>query len=171
MRRALPDIALRVHVDVPQDLISKVSSGMVDVAIMYAPQHRPGLKIDLLMEEKLVLVTTNPEARQIEGTDYVYMDWGPDFTLQHGMNFPDVAPDLFMDLGPLALNYILLAGGSGYFRMSAVQPHIAAGTLHLVPETPQFSYPVYVVRSSNADETVVGPALAGLHAISNGEIE
>ena len=168
MRRSLPDIALRVHVDVPQDLISKVSSGMVDVAIMYAPQHRPGLKIDLLMEEKLVLVTTNPEARQMEGTDYVYMDWGPDFTLQHGMNFPDVVPDLFMDLGPLALNYILLAGGSGYFRMSAVQPHIAAGTLHLVPETPQFSYPAYVVRSSNADETVVGPALAGLHAISNG---
>jgi hypothetical protein len=29
---------------------------------MYAPQHRPGLKIDLLMEEELVLVTTNPEA-------------------------------------------------------------------------------------------------------------
>lgn len=171
MRRSLPDIALRVHVDVPQDLIRKVSSGMVDVAIMYAPQHRPGLKIDLLMEEKLVLVTTRTEARQVDSADYVYMDWGPDFTLQHGMNSPDVVPDLFMDLGPLALNYVLSAGGSGYFRMSAVQPHIAAGRLRLVPETPQFSYPVYVVQSANADETVVGPALVGLHSISSGEIE
>ncbi|UDL92681.1 LysR family transcriptional regulator [Mesorhizobium sp. PAMC28654] len=170
MRRSLPDIALRVHVDVPQDLITQVASGLVDVAIMYAPQHRPGLKIDLLLEEKLVLVTTSPEAGCID-KDYVYMDWGPEFTLHHGMNFPDVTPDLFMDLGPLALNYVLSAGGCGYFRMSAVQSHIEAGRLHLVPEMPQFSYPVYVVQSGNADETVAGPAMAGLHAISNRNAE
>jgi len=171
MRRSLPDIALRVHVDVPQDLINHVASGMIDLAIMYAPQHRPGLKIDLLMEEELVLVTTNPEARFMDGADYVYMDWGPDFTLHHGMNFPDVAPDLFMDLGPLALSYILSAGGSGYFRMSAVRAHLESGQLHLVPEMPQFSYPVYAVQSASADETVIGPALAGLHAISTGQAD
>lgn len=169
MRGSLPDIALRVHVDVPQDLINQVASGMVDVAIMYAPQQRPGLKIDLLMEEKLVLVTTNPEARMAD--DYVYMDWGPDFTLHHGMSFPDAGPDLFMNLGPLALTYVLSAGGSGYFRMSAVQPHLAAGRLHLVPDMPQFSYPVYAVQSANTDETVAGPALAGLHLISSGNGE
>jgi DNA-binding transcriptional LysR family regulator len=168
MRRSLPDIALRVHVDVPQDLINQVASGMVDVAIMYAPQHRPGLKIDLLTEEKLVLVTTDPEARLLGGPDYVYMDWGPDFVLHHDMNFPDVALDLSFDLGPLALSYLLSAGGSGYFRMSAVQPHIVEGRLHLVPEMPQFAYPVYAVQSASADETVVGPAMAGLHSISNG---
>ena len=167
MRRSLPDIALRVHVDVPQDLINQVASGMVDVAIMYAPQHRPGLKIDLLTEEKLVLVTTDPEGRLLGGPDYVYTDWGPDFVLHHDMNFPDVAPDLSFDLGPLALSYLLSAGGSGYVRMSAVQPHIAEGRLHLVPEMPQFSYPVYAVHSANSDETVVGPALGGLHSISN----
>src|SRR6185437_415364 len=63
LRRSLRDIALRVHVDVPQDLINLVAAGVVDVAIMYAPQHRPGLKIDLIMEEELVFVTTNPETR------------------------------------------------------------------------------------------------------------
>jgi LysR family transcriptional regulator, flagellar master operon regulator len=165
VRNSLPDIALRVHVDVPQDLINQVASGFVDAAIMYAPPHRPGLKIDLLTEEKLVLVTSNPDGR-LDGTEYVYMDWGPDFTLQHGMNFPDFTPDLTMDLGPLALSYVLSSGGSGYFRMSAVQPHLASGRLHLVLDAPHFSYPVYAVRSASADEAVVGPALAGLHAIS-----
>ena len=48
MRHSHPDIALRVHVDVPQDLITHVAAGLVDIAIMYAPQHRPGLEIDLL---------------------------------------------------------------------------------------------------------------------------
>ena len=171
MRQSLPDIALRVHVDVPQDLINQVASGMVDVAIMYAPQHRPGLKIDLLTEEKLVLVTTDPEARFLGGSDSVYTDWGPDFVLHHDMSLPDVAPDLSFDLGPLALSYLLSAGGSGYVRMSAVQPHLAEGRLHLVPEMPQFSYPVYAVHSANSDESVVGPALAGLHSISKNSPE
>ncbi len=170
-RQTLPDIALRVHVDVPQDLINQVASGIVDVAIMYAPQHRPGLKIDLLMEEKLVLVTTNPEVERLEEANYVHMDWGPDFVLHHDMNFPDVTPNLSFDLGTLALSYVLMSGGSGYFRMSAVEPHIAAGQLHLVPEMPQYSYPVYAVRSANADESVVGAALTGLHAISSGDLQ
>jgi DNA-binding transcriptional LysR family regulator len=165
IRRSLPDISLRVHVDVPQDLINQVASGLVDVAIMYAPQHRPGLKIDLLMEEKLVLLTTDPEGRILEGSDYVYMDWGPDFVLHHGMNFPDVVPDLFIDLGPLALGYVLAVGGAGYFRMSAVESHVASGRLHPVRDAAQFSYPVYAVHSATADMSVVSPALGGLHTI------
>jgi hypothetical protein len=36
MRRSLPDIALRAHVDVPQDLINQVAAGLVDVAIIFA---------------------------------------------------------------------------------------------------------------------------------------
>ena len=165
MRRSLPDISLRVHVDVPNDLTEQVASGLVDVAIMYAPQHRPGLKINLVLEEKLVLVSTE-RGTAFDGNGYVYMDWGSDFELNHGMNFPDLAPDVFIDLGPLALNYVLAAGGSGYFRMSVVQPHLDSGDLHLVADTPQFSYPIYAVHHATADESVVGPALAGLHAVA-----
>ena len=171
MRRSLRDIAIRVHVDVPQDLINQVAAGVVDVAIMYAPQHRPGLKIDLLMEEKLVLVTTDPETRVLQDTDYVHVDWGPDFVLHHGMSFPEAAPGLSVNLGPLALGYVLSAGGAGYFRMRAVQPHMASGQLHLVPGMPQFLYPVYAVHSANADDAVLGPALAGLRTISAAQVE
>jgi LysR family transcriptional regulator, flagellar master operon regulator len=165
MRRSLRDIALRVHVDVPQDLINQVAAGLVDAAIMYAPQHRPGLKVDLLLEEKLVLVTTNPEAPISDEAGYVHMDWGPDFALHHAVSFPGAAPSIFVDLGPLALSYILKAGGSGYFRLSAVEPHIASRRVHLVPGAPRFSYPVYVVYSANADDATLGPALDGLRAI------
>jgi DNA-binding transcriptional LysR family regulator len=169
MRRSLRDIALRVHVDVPQDLINQVATGLVDVAIMYAPQHRPGLKIDLLVEEELVLVTTDPEAGLPNDADYVHVDWGPDFGLRHGMSFPEAIPNLFVNLGPLGLRYVLSAGGAGYFRMHTVQPHIASGRLHLVPGAPKFSYPVYAVHSANADDAVLGPALTGLHAVSAGK--
>ena len=169
MRRSLRNIALRVHVDVPQDLINQVAAGLVDVAIMYAPQHRPGLKIDLLMEEELVLVTTNPEAALLGDENYVHVNWGPDFVLHHGMSFPETTPSLDVNLGPFGLSFVLSAGGSGYFRMRAVRPHIASGRLHLVPRAPQFSFPIYVVYSASVDDSVLGPALAGLRTVISQE--
>jgi len=165
MRRSLRDIALRVHVDVPQDLINQVAGGLVDIAIMYAPQHRPGLKIDFLFEEELVLVSTNPESGSSEDAEYVHVDWGHDFGLRHGVSFPDAAPGLFVNLGPLGLSYVLAVGGSGYFRRHVVQPYLASGRLHLVPGAPQFSYPVYATHSVEVDDAVLRPALAGLHAV------
>jgi DNA-binding transcriptional LysR family regulator len=167
MRQSLRDIALRVHVDVPQDLITHVASGFVDVAIMYAPQLRPGLTIDLLKEEELVLATTDPTMRRIEELEYVHVDWGPDFAFHHTIGLPAITPGFFTNLGPLALNYVLAAGGAGYFRMEAVQPHLEAGRLHLVPDAPRFSYPIYVVHSANADKSVLTPALSGLRALQS----
>ena len=97
--------------------------------------------------------------------DYVHVDWGADFMLHHGVSFPDATPVLFANLGPLALSYVLSAGGSGYFRMQAVQQHVAAGRLHLMSSAPRFSYPVHVVYSANTDEGVLAPALAGLRTL------
>jgi DNA-binding transcriptional LysR family regulator len=172
MRRAHPDVALRVHVDVPQDLINHVAAGIVDIAVMYAPPHRPGLKIDLLLEEKLVMATTDPGGGAVGAADYVSVDWGPDFARDYVMAFPETAnPGLTVNLGPLALNYVLSAGGSGYFRMSAVQPHLAAGRLHLVPRMPYFSYPIYAVYSARSDDSILSAALEGLREVSAARTE
>jgi len=171
MRRSHPDIALRAHVDVPQDLISHVAAGLVDVAIMYAPQHRPGLEIDLLVEEELVLVTTDPSNRRADDPGYVHVEWGPDFTLHHGASFPDATPSLVANLGPLALNYVLLEGGSGYFRMHAVKQYLECGELYLVPGAPRFSFPVYAVHSKNVDPAILGTALTVLRAVATAEVK
>jgi DNA-binding transcriptional LysR family regulator len=171
MRRSHPDVALRVHVDVPQDLITHVAAGLVDIAIMYAPQHRPGLQIDLLMEEELVLVTTDLSTYRADDPRYVHVEWGPDFTLHHGASFPDITPSLVANLGPLALNYVLLDGGSGYFRMHAVQPYLESGQLHLVPGAPHFSFPVYATYSTNVEASTLAAALAVLRDVSTAEVK
>ena len=171
MRRSHPDIALRVHVDVPQDLITHVAAGLVDIAIMYAPQHRPGLEVDLLIEEELVLVTTDLKTYHANDPRYVHVEWGSDFALHHAVSFPDVTPSLVANLGPLALNYILSEGGSGYIRMNSAQPHLASGELHLVPGAPHFSFPVYATYSANVDPTTLGAALTVLRAVAKVEVE
>ncbi|MDA9408095.1 LysR family transcriptional regulator [Bradyrhizobium sp. CCBAU 45384] len=170
MRHSAPDVALRVQVDVPDGLTNQVSTGALDIAVMYTPQHRPGARVELLLEEKLVLVTTKPEAGAVALDSYVYVDWGPDFAHHHELSFPeDNNPGLFVGLGPLALTYILEAGGSGYFRQRVVAPYIAAGKLHLVPGAPSFFYPVYAVCSAQADNELIDLALDGLRGIASAD--
>ncbi len=167
MRRSEPGIALRVQVGLPEGLTDQVARGVLDIAVMYAPQYRPGTRVELLLEEMLVLVTTEPDGVEFDPERYVYVDWGPDFAHHHGLSFPEASnPGLSVDLGPLALTYILEAGGSGYFRQRAVAPHIASGRLRLIPNAPKFFYPVYAVCSARANDNVIEAALAGLRAVS-----
>lgn len=168
MRRSMPEVALRVSVDVPADLIDLVADGLVDIAVMYAPPHRPGLTIDLLREEKLVMVTTSGEGSDDIAIDHVAVDWGPNFAREQAASFPDApSPGLSVNLGPLALNYVLAAGGTGYFRRLEVEPHLAVGTLRLVLGVPQFSFPIYVVYPTDLDEALLGPALEGLRSVAS----
>jgi DNA-binding transcriptional LysR family regulator len=166
MRRSHSDIALRVHVDVPQDLIAHVAAGLVDIAIVYAPRYRPGLQIDLLMEEELVLATTDLRTYREDDPRFIQIEWGPDFSIHHGVSFSDAIPNLVANLGPLALDYVLREGGSGYFRMKAIQPHLETGKLHLVPGAPRFSFPVYALHSANVDAEIVNIALVMLRAVA-----
>jgi LysR family transcriptional regulator, flagellar master operon regulator len=169
MRRSAPDVALRVEVGLPESLTDQVAAGTLDVAVVYAPQCRPGMRVELLLEEKLVLVTTDAEAKALEPDSYVYVDWGPDFAHHHELSFPEETnPGVFVGLGPLALTYILEAGGSGYFRQRVVAPHVAAGKLHLLAGAPSFFYPVYAVCSAHAEDELIALALDGLRSIAAG---
>ncbi|MBN9042577.1 MAG: LysR family transcriptional regulator [Rhizobiales bacterium 62-47] len=167
MRRTAPDIALRVQVGLPDGLSGQVADGVLDIAVMYAPQQRPGSRVELLLEEKLVLVSTDPSAQPSNPPGYVYVDWGQDFALHHGLSFPDAMnPGLAIGHGPLALDFILEVGGSGYFRQRSIAAHLASGKLHLVPGAPSFFHPIYAVCSSQADEALIGLALEGLRAVA-----
>jgi DNA-binding transcriptional LysR family regulator len=167
MRRAAPQLALRTQVGLPEGLMTQVSAGVLDIAVLYAPQHRPGLTIELLMKEKLVLVTTARRKGAPASGDYVYVDWGADFAAHHNLAFPELSnPGTYVSLGPLGLQYILKAGGSGYFRHQAVAPHVKSGRLKVVRGAPEFQYSAYAVYSEGADPKIVTPALAGLRHVA-----
>jgi DNA-binding transcriptional LysR family regulator len=166
MRKAAPHLALRTEVGFPGALLGQVAEGILDIAVMYAPQQRPGLKVELLIEEKLVLVTTSRASRGPRPEDYVFVDWGPEFAAQHQLAFPELSnAGTFAGLGPLGREYLLEAGGSGYFRLNVVRRHLESGRLHRVPGAPEFLYPAYAVYSESADVKVIAPALAGLRQV------
>ena len=167
MRSAAPHLAVRTEVGFPDDLLDKTASGVLDIAIVYAPQQRPNLRIELLLEEKLVMVTTSKRPRAPRPDDYVYVDWGPDFATQHGLAFPELSnAAVRVGLGPLGREYLLSAGGTGYFRLDVVRDHLESGRLRRVPGMPEFLYPAYAAYAVSADARIVNPALAGLRKVA-----
>jgi LysR family transcriptional regulator, flagellar master operon regulator len=167
MRSHCADIAIRVQVDVADRLIDQVQEGALDLAVLYAPPHRTGIVPELLLEEALVAVTTDPEAKALGGDEYVYVDWGPDFGSSYHAAFPEASsPAVSVNHGPLALEYILASGGSGYFRMEAARPHLKSGRLHLLADKPRFAYSIYAVYSAKADERLMERVRAGLRSVA-----
>ncbi len=167
MRRTAPQLALRTEVGFPDALLKRVGDGTVEIAVVYAPQQRPGLRIELLIEERLVLVTSSKNAKLPKPADYVYVDWGPEFAAQHSLAFPEFSSaGVSASLGPLGREYLLAAGGAGYLRLDVVRSHIDSGRLHRVPGAPEFLYPAYAVYSETADPKLVEPALAGLRHVA-----
>jgi DNA-binding transcriptional LysR family regulator len=162
MRRSVPDVALRAQVGVPERLVEQVAEGIVDIGVVYAPRYRAGLRVELLAEERLVMVRT-PGA---EGGDYVQVEWGPEFALQQAKIAAGQGdPALVVDLGPLGLDYILKAGGAGYFRHGAVRPHLDSGRLQRVAGAPDYPYPAYAVFSEGGG-ALIREALSGLRQVA-----
>jgi DNA-binding transcriptional LysR family regulator len=167
MRHAAPQLALRAEVGLPESLVDQVAEGTLDIAVVYAPHQKPGLKIELLIEEQLVLVTTSHQGRLQPKTDYVFVDWGAEFVARHNVAFPELSnAGTYVGLGPLGLRYILEAGGSGYFRLNMVQPHLDSGRLRLIAGATGIAYPAYAVYSESADSKLLTPALAGLRHVA-----
>ncbi|HWL81980.1 MAG TPA: LysR family transcriptional regulator [Roseomonas sp.] len=169
MRHAAPDLALRAQVGMAEGLMEQVAEGILDIAVLYAPRYRAGLRVELLAEERLVMVSTPPGAGG-EPPGYVQVDWGQEFALRQGANpAAPGEPALHVGFGPLGLAYILEVGGSGYFRMGAVRPHLESGRLALVPGAPEFLHPAYALYAETGEAELIRTALDGLRQAAAAE--
>ena len=167
IRMQIPDYALHSQVQDGDTLMKDVERGVLDAALVYQPAYWPGLQVEELLEEKLILI------RVVGKPDpYVYIDWGPAFRQQHDAALPERAKAaLAFNLGPLALQYILDNGGSAYFRTRVVQTWLDNGIVERVPLAPEFSYPTYLVYSRDNCSAVLPQAFDILRAIAADEVD
>ena len=141
-----PDVAFRVEAGRADHLMNLLIQGNVDIALMYSPQVRPGLAVDRLMDETLILVSTDPDY----GTDlddrYVFIDWGTEFATAHAFQYPSFqSARTTLGIGPLALNFVLERERAAYFPARVVRPFIDDGKLHVVSQAPVFPFSAFVV--------------------------
>lgn len=170
MRERAPDISVRAEIGFEAELMQGLVEGRLDIGVMYTPQSRPGLTVEALLEERLVLVSTDPAGRPEPGPGYVHIEWGPEFYAKHSAAFPDfIGPALTANIGWLGLQHILENGGSGYFPTRLVSPYLEDGRLTGLRGAPEFSLPAYAVYSANADPDLFDMALGVLRNLAASE--
>lgn len=169
IRAISPDIAVRAEIGFEEDLMQGLLEGRVDIAVMYAPQSRPGLVVEGLLDEELVLVSSDAADSPQLGTNYVYVDWGPEFHARHSASFPEfTGPGLSTNIGWLGLEHIREFGGAGYFPRRLVAADLAAARLHEIGDAPLFHLPIYVVYPLDRDRDVFDPALGVMRSVAAG---
>ncbi|MBF0391738.1 MAG: LysR family transcriptional regulator [Alphaproteobacteria bacterium] len=173
MRKEMPDVAIRAEVGQPDSLMRQLAEGLIDVGVMYSPQSRPGLVVEKLFEERLVMVSSRPRSIGDWDRDYVFVDWGPEFRILHGQAYPGIpTPAVSVGLGVLGLQHILANGGSGYFPVRLVRDYLAAGQLHAVGEANDFRRPAFLVHPVSEEQSEwLRTALQGLRYVASLESE
>ena len=164
-----PEAILDLESDYSGLMMNQLSDGLLDIGVMYTPAKVKGLKIETLLEEELVMVSTHAQRlSEVKHERYVLVKWGRAFMHMHGQAFTNLnTPNITVGLGPIALQHILTQGGSCYQDLDSIRPLVNRKELHIVKDAPVFPRPVYMVYSDDPDE--IGRlqlALDGLRHVS-----
>jgi DNA-binding transcriptional LysR family regulator len=127
--------------------------GTLDVAIQLEPAQLDIMHVREVATVDFILVSSNGglDVEQALDENYVFVDWGLSFGLDHRRAFPD-APEAMTRVShaKIALEYIGVLGGSAYLPRRMVGKDIELGLLHEVADAPVFTrqaYATYPVRS------------------------
>jgi DNA-binding transcriptional LysR family regulator len=167
LRANVPDIAISASASLPAVMVQRLLEGTLDLAVMYHPGQPPGFTTEHLFDEEFVLVTSVPARSRRHPSDYVFVDWGPDFQAEHAAAYPELANTAVkLDMGSLGLDFLLANEASGYFPLRLVKRHVNRRRLRIPARARAFTYPVYMVYPEARDEEAYEPILDGLRRAS-----
>lgn len=157
LRHRYPALSIIAEAQTTEYLTRRLIDGTMDVAIMLEPAQ-----LDILHIRELgildIICVSNRDGLSIEealGEDYVYVDWGLSFGLDHRRAFPDAAESRTrVSHAKMALEYITTIGGSAYLPRRMVEHDLEFGLLYDVQGAPVFerkTYATYPVRSARLD--------------------
>lgn len=153
LQAVMPKLSIRTELGMPDRLTRFLMEGVVQAALIYTPQLRPGLLAEKVMEDELVMVASYPDASVADASDYVLAEWGPEFTQAHALALPHLTNSgLTMNLGALTGDYIANRHAKAYLLKRSVQRQLDTGNLHIVADAPRFSHPSWIVWRKDLDE-------------------
>ncbi len=149
LRANHPDIAVSAWPGEQQQLDRWLTTGLIDVALCYAPQARDPFVARTVFEDELILVSTTERPYRDWDPAYVYVDHGEEFRRQHATIYP-VLETAAVTIGSSnwALDFLLRQGGSGYLPRRYVQHLVALKKLFPVEKAPVFQRSAYIIENT-----------------------
>ena len=149
----LPNLNINAEVHHSEVLFRKLLDRTLDIIVGFDSLQTAEIEIIELKPINFILVSTAKEdsVEKVINEDYVYVDWGTFFGIKHAQSFPNLKPPrLRVQLGRLALNYILQCGGSAYLPEYMIQAELLENRLFAIADAPVISrmtYAAYLAAS------------------------
>lgn len=159
MQAAMPELSFHAEVGMADRITRFLVEGVVQAALLYTPQLRPGLVVEPALDDELILVASYPGAPLDLKKDYVAVDWGPEFTHALAIGLPHLTDSgRSMALGALSAEYIVNRRAAAYLPARSVRRYLDAGKLHIVADAPRFPYPSWVVWREDLPDDILAVA-------------
>lgn len=165
MQQRLPHLSIRAEFGMPDRLTRFLVEGIIQAALTYTPQLRPGLAVTKVIDEDLIMVAAWPGADVAQiAARYVMVDWGPEFVQAHAISLPDLKTGTTLALGSLAAQFVVNRALATYLPARTAIPYLATGQLHLVANAPVFPFPVWAIWREDLDPDILDVMRAALDA-------
>ncbi len=152
LHKGMMGISLRTEVLTQSVLTRQLMERTLDIAISFDPPKLEEFELLQIGEVVLSLVASEPaeNLQQLSARQYIKVDWGTAFNIQHARDFAQLPlPVLHTGSARIALDFLINNGGSAFLPQNMVQAEIDKGTLHWVKNAPSISRNVYISYLAN----------------------
>ncbi|MGP9802600.1 HTH-type transcriptional regulator HdfR [Rheinheimera sp. NSM] len=153
IQQALPGLSWRAESMGKDQIARQVLERHLDLAILFDAPKVDEMQIDKLGDIKLLPVTTfsDNSAAEAMRKQYILVDWGTAFDIQHARYFPDLPPPyLRTGSARIALELMQQSGGSAYLPETMVKSLLADAGLRLINDAPVMTRELFAVSLPKA---------------------
>ena len=162
----MPRLSVHAEMGMPDRITRFLVEGVVQAALLYTPQLRPGLIVEPALDDELILVASYPDASLEKLSGYVSVNWGPEFTHALALALPHLTDSgRSMALGALTMEYVVNRRSVAFLPARSVRRHLDDGKLYIVADAPRFAYPSWVVWREDLDEDLAALARKTLKTV------
>ena len=145
------DVAISVWKGSVAEASQWLDDGRTDVSLNYAPGYKAGQIATPLPPDRIVLVSTNPDAPMRFDPGYVFVEAGDEFGRWHAAEYADAdIARISFGSSDLGLEHLLAFGGSAYLPDRVTAQLVREGRLHKIKGAPEYERPVYLSVNSDA---------------------
>lgn len=160
LSRKSPKTAFTFQIGEPRTISNMLLRGVVDIAVLYNPEMRQGFSVEHIMDDRLVLVSAREDHDGRLGDDYVFVNWGQEFSMAHARWFPEIKPpQIMVQLGAAIPRFLIENAKTAYVPYRIADDYVAEKKLFFVKKSPSFPFPAYAVWSRGKSKQLIDFAL------------
>lgn len=151
---AEPRIAIRAIAAAPAQLNRALVEEDLDMAFLYDPIMRKGIRIEELTSDRLILVAARPDMDW--RANFARFDWGENASAEISARLDDMpATGLELDLGILSLDWLVDTGSAGFVPERLASPYLKDGHLTRIEGIPNIEFSPFVCWRASLDRDLV----------------